>query len=72
MLLLGVSEFVANSAAVVYYTAGALQANFTDKAVRPFERGGGIASVKMGLGCSGGVGEGEGMGGPGPRDAGLS
>ncbi|KAJ6655898.1 hypothetical protein lerEdw1_004668, partial [Lerista edwardsae] len=33
MLLLGVSESVATSAAMVYYTAGALQANFTDKAI---------------------------------------
>lgn len=33
MLLLGISEFVANSAAFVYFTAGVLQANYTDKAI---------------------------------------
>ncbi|XP_066480837.1 bactericidal permeability-increasing protein-like [Tiliqua scincoides] len=33
MLLLGISEFVANSAAFVYFTAGALQANYTDKEI---------------------------------------
>ncbi|XP_053099201.1 bactericidal permeability-increasing protein-like [Hemicordylus capensis] len=33
MLLLGISEFFANSAALVYFTSGALRVNYTDKTI---------------------------------------